>query len=144
FKKKYPDSLLARDAAVIYGNVLLSQAHPAEAISVLEKERDPVRSDLELALGKAYAATNQTNKAALAFKAVYYKMPTSSEGDAAGTELRKLGVVAVSPAERRARADLLMKGRRYEDAVTEYRELASEVPPADRPAMELALASALQ
>jgi len=144
FKKKYPESLLGRDATVIYGAALFAENRGADAIAVLEKDREPVRSDLELALGRAYAAAAQTNKAALAFKAVYYKMPTSAEGDAAGTELRKLGVVAVSLEERKIRADLLMKGRRYADAASDYRELAGEAPAGDRPALELALASALQ
>lgn len=144
FRKKYPDSLLARDAAVVYGGALLADGHAPEAIAVLEKERDPARSDLELALGRAYAAAGQTNKAAVALKSVYYKMPTSTDADAAGSELRKLGVVAVSPAERRTRADLLMKGRRYADAADEYRALSGEVPAAAQPELELALASALQ
>jgi soluble lytic murein transglycosylase len=144
FQKKYPDSLLQRDAAVIYGSALLAEGRSADAITALEKERDPARSDLELVLGRAYAATGQSNKAALAFKNVYYKMPTSTDADAAGNELKKLPTVAVSPDERRVRADLLIKGRRYADAAVEYRELAGETAPADRPALELALASALQ
>jgi soluble lytic murein transglycosylase len=144
FKKKYPDSVLGRDAAVVYASALLGEGRGAETIAILEKEREPSRSDLELTLGRAYAAAEQTNKAAAALKSVYYKMPTSADADAAGTELRKLGVVAVSPEERRTRADLLMKGRRYADAASDYRELAGEVAPADRPAIELALASALQ
>ena len=37
-----------------------------------------------------------------------------------------------------------MKGRRYADAASDYRELAGEAPAGDRPALELALASALQ
>ena len=96
FEKKYPESLLGRDATVIYGAALFAENRGADAIAAGEKDREPVRSDLELAPGRAYAAAAQTNKAALAFKAVYYKMPTSAEGDAAGTELRKLGVVAVA------------------------------------------------
>jgi len=79
FQKKYPDSLLQRDAAVIYGSALLAEGRSADAITALEKERDPARSDLELVLGRAYAATGQSNKAALAFKNVYYKMPTSTD-----------------------------------------------------------------
>jgi len=45
--------------------------------------------------------------------------------------------------ERKTRADLLMKGRRYNDAATEYRDLLNQVSAADRPPIELAMADAV-
>ena len=48
-----------------------------------------------------------------------------------------------TPAQRKTRADLLMKAKRYNDAVDEYRELAGHATPEGRPAAELALADAL-
>ena len=56
FEKQYPESLLLRDARVLYGSALLAENRAKDAIAVLEKDRQPPRADLELALGKAYAA----------------------------------------------------------------------------------------
>ena len=144
FGTTYPDSLLIRDAHLSYANALLSEGRAAEAAELLEKDRLPVRSDIELAIGKAYAALGQGAKASDALGNVYYNMPTSAEADAAFTELKKLSIAnQPTPAQRKVRADLLMKARRYSDAADEYRELASHATPADRPAAELSLADAL-
>src|SRR5207244_4418150 len=67
------------------------------------------------------------------------------EADTANLELKKLASSPPVPlADRRTRADLLSKGRRYSDAANEYRDLLDEVSPADRPSVQLALATALQ
>ena len=144
FQTTYPDSLLIRDAHLSYANALLSEGRAAETAELLEKDRLPVRSDIELAIGKAYVALGQGAKASDALGNVYYNMPTSAEADAAYTELKKLSIATQpTPVQRKIRADLLMKARRYSDASDEYRELASHATPADRPAAELALADAL-
>jgi soluble lytic murein transglycosylase len=144
FEATYPDSLLIRDARLSYANALLSEGRAAEAAELLEKNRLPARSDIELAIGKAYAAIGQGAKASDALGNVYYNMPTSAEADAAYTELKKPSIATQpTPVQRKIRADLLMKARRYSEASDEYRELASHATPADRPAAELALADAL-
>jgi soluble lytic murein transglycosylase len=144
FGAAYPDSLLIRDAHLSYANALLGEGRAAETVDLLEKTRLPARSDIELAIGKAYASLGQTPKASEALSNVYYNMPTSAEADPAYAELKKLSV-ATQPtaAQRKTRADLLMKARRYGDAADEYRELASHATPADRVTLELALADAL-
>ncbi len=144
FETTYPDSLLIRDARLSYANALLSEGRAAEAAELLEKNRLPARSDIELAIGKAYAALGKSPKASEALGNVYYNMPTSAEADTAYTELKKLSIaIQPTPVQRKTRADLLMKARRYNDAADEYRELASHATPADRPAAELAMADAL-
>lgn len=144
FEATYPDSLLIRDAHLSYANALLSEGRASEAAQVLEKDRVPVRSDIELAIGKAYAAIGQPAKASEALGNLYYNIPTSADADAALAELKKLSI-ATQPtaAERKTRAELLMKAHRYGDAVDEYRELLIHAAPADRPAAELSLADAL-
>jgi soluble lytic murein transglycosylase len=143
FSKNFPDSLLVRDAHLVYANALLGEGRAQEAADLLEKDRAPVRADVELAIGRAYAAAGDNQKAASAFRNLYYNLPTSFEADVAGTELHKLGISG-SVAERRTRADLLFKARRYSDAAHDYHDLVEEVTPADRPALQLALASALE
>jgi soluble lytic murein transglycosylase len=143
FSKNFPDSLLIRDAHLVYANALLGEGRAQEAADLLEKDRAPVRADVELAIGRAYAAAGDNQKAASAFRNLYYNLPTSFEADVAGTELHKLGISG-SVAERRTRADLLFKARRYSDAAHDYHDLVEEVTPADRPALQLALASALE
>jgi soluble lytic murein transglycosylase len=144
FSATYPDSLLIRDAHLSYANALLSEKRASEAAELLEKDRLPARSDIELALGRASANLGQTAKAAEAFENVYYNMPTSPEADAAYAELKKLpSAPAATPALHKTRAELLMKAKRYNDAVDEYRDLAVHANPEARPGAELALADAL-
>ena len=144
FEASYPDSLLIRDAHVSDANALLSEGRAAEAAELLENDRRPVRSDIELAVGRAYVAMGQPAKASDALGNVYYNMPTSPDADTAYTELKKLSIAAQpSLPQLKVRADLLMKARRYGDASDAYREIAVHAVAADRPAAELALADAL-
>jgi peptidoglycan lytic transglycosylase len=149
FRSAHPDSLLIRDADLSYAQALLLENRAAEASAVLEKDRLPARSDIEFALGRAYAAQGQSTKAAEALGNVYFNMPASAEADAAYTELKKLPNIsataqpATTAAQRKTRGDLLLKAKRYGDAVNEYRELLVHTSPADRPAAELLLADAL-
>ena len=144
FEGSYPDSLLIRDAHLSYANALLSEGRATEAAELLEKDRLPARSDIELAIGRAYAALGQTAKASDAFSNIYYNMPTSVDADAANSELKKLSIATQpSAAQRKTRADLLMKAHHYIDAADEYRELAMHATPAERPALVLAMADAL-
>jgi soluble lytic murein transglycosylase len=144
FETTYPDSLLIRDAHLSYANALLGEGRASEAVELLSKDRLPVRSDIELAIGKAFASVGQTAKASEAFANVYYNIPTSGDADGADAELKKLSI-ATQPTvtQRKTRADLLMKAHRYSDAADEYRELLSQATPAERPAGELALADAM-
>ncbi len=143
FSKSFPDSLLTRDVHLVYATALLKEGRAPEAAAVLENDRAPVRSDIELAVGRAYQALAQDDKAAAAFRNLYYNLPVSPESDAAGAELRKLKISG-GLSERRTRADLLFKARRYSDASGEYRDLLDQVSAADRPTVQLALATALQ
>ncbi|HEX9111140.1 MAG TPA: transglycosylase SLT domain-containing protein [Terriglobales bacterium] len=143
FSKNFPDSLLIRDAHLSYANALLNEGRAQEAAALLESERTPVRSVVELSVGRAYLAAGEKQKAAAAFRNVFYNLPTSFEEDAAGVELRKLGISG-GVAERRTRADLLFKSRHYSEAAHDYRELLDQAGPSDRPGLQLALASALE
>ncbi|MGA2965133.1 MAG: transglycosylase SLT domain-containing protein, partial [Terriglobales bacterium] len=143
FGKTFPDSLLIRDAHLLYADALLEEGRAPEAASLLEKDRAPVRSDVEFAIGRAYEAAGRTEKAASAFRNVYFNFPNSADSDTAGAELHKLAI-AGSVAERRVRADLLFKAKHYSEAAHDYRDLVEEVGAADRPEMQLALARALE
>ena len=148
FEKQYPDSLLLRDARVLYGSALLAQNRAKDAIAVLEKDRQPSRADLELALGKAYAAAGEPAKAAEILRNLYVTMPLSEEASQADVELKQLASTTQLPPVglngRRTRADLLFKGRRFSDTAAEYRDLLSVVSPSDRPEIQIALAVALR
>jgi soluble lytic murein transglycosylase len=144
FAKTHPDSLLVRDAHVSYAGALLLEGQAAEAVTLLEQDRTPVRSDVEVALGRAYASSGQTAKAAETFENVYYTMPASADADTAYAELKKLpSVPSPTAIQLKARADGLMNRKRYAEAADEYRSLADETSPADRPSIQLALADAL-
>jgi soluble lytic murein transglycosylase len=143
FSKNFPDSLLIRDAHLVYADALLVEGRAQEAAALLEKDRAPVRSDVEFTIGRAYEAAGVNQKAATAFRNVYFNLPNSIEADAAGAELRKFGISG-DIAERRTRADLLFKARHYSEAAHDYHDLVEEVSPADRPDVQLALAGALE
>lgn len=148
FDKNYPQSLLLRDTHVLYANALLSEGRPQEAIDLLEKDRQPPRVDLELTLGRAYEAAGQNAKAVAILRNIYFNTPLSVEATQAEDELKKLSASGVVPlaslSDRRTRADLLAKGKRYIDAANEYRDLLDEVSPNDRPAIQLAMAASLR
>jgi soluble lytic murein transglycosylase len=144
FAKAHPDSLLVRDARVSYADALLLEGQSAEAVALLEQVRLPTRSDLEFALGRAYAASGQTAKATQTFENIYYTMPTSAEADAAYAELKKLpSVPTPTLSQLKTRAEGLMSRRRYAEAADEYRSLVNEAGASDRPSIQLSLADAL-
>ncbi len=148
FDKSFPRSLLVRDAQVLYAEALLANGRSKEAADLLEKNRQPVRADLEFVLGRAYVASGYPAKAAGIFRNIYYTMPLASEANEAQAELRKLaGGVTLPPislAERRTRADLLAKGKQFAEAESEYRDLLDEVSPAERPTLQLAMVEAMR
>jgi soluble lytic murein transglycosylase len=144
FSQAHPDSLLVRDAQLSYADALLLEGQAAEAVTLLEKIRGPVRSDVEFALGRAYAATSQDAKAAETLANIYYTMPTSAEADAAYAELRKLpSAPPPTVTQLRTRALALVNHKRYSDAVDAFHSLVTEATPTDRSTMQLALADAL-
>ncbi len=144
FAKAHPDSLLVRDAAVNYADALLLEGQAAEAVTLLEPIHLPLRSDLQFALGRAYAASGQTAKAAETLASIYYTMPASAEAEPAYAELKKLSS-APSPtvAQQKMRADALLNRKRYGEAADEYRSLANAASANDKPSLQLALADAL-
>src|SRR5882762_1121747 len=146
FEQKFSGSILLRDVHLTRARALLALERPADAAAILEADRLPTRADFELALGRAYADAAQPLKAAAALRAVFYGMPMASEAEEAEKELVALAgrIPPASMAERKSRAELLAKGKRYSDAVTEYRSLIGDASPQDRPVLEVALAGALR
>jgi soluble lytic murein transglycosylase len=144
FGKAHPDSLLVRDAGVSYADALLVEGQSAEAAVLLERIRQPIRADVEFTLGRAYAASGDTAKAADIFANIYYTMPANGEADAAYAELKKLpNAPPATVAQMKTRADTLVARHRYADAAEEYRSLINDVTPAERTKMQLTLADAL-
>jgi soluble lytic murein transglycosylase len=147
FDQNYPMSLLLRDVHVNYANALLADNRPQDAITLLEKDREPIRADLELVLGRAYAAAAQPAKAVEILRHLYFSLPLSFEAGVAQSELQKLastpGIPPPGFGDRRTRADLLYRAKRYADAASAYRELLPEATPADKASIQLALAESL-
>jgi soluble lytic murein transglycosylase len=130
FAEKHPDSLLIRQADLMRATSLLATSQNDEAVRLLESMRDS-KPDVELALGRAYAATGQSAKAVAVWNHIYAEMPLSQEASAAQIELLKVagqGLIS-TPAlgQRRTRAELLMKGHRYDQAADEYRGILDSI-----------------
>ena len=130
FPEKYPDSLFLRSAELMRANSLLASGQADEAVRNLESLRDS-KSDIELALGRAYEATGQTTKAVAVLTHIYADMPLSPEAPTAQLELVKIsgqGLVSTPTLEqRKTRADLLLKGHRYDLAADEYRSILDSI-----------------
>ncbi len=142
FDADYPDSVFQRDAAVLYARALSAENQPNQAIAVLEAHRQPVRSDVELALGRAYIAAGDTPHAVEVLRRVYALMPLSADADDAANSLKTVSFTATYE-ERKQRAASLLRGRRWVDAAREYRDLLADAPAADRPTLQVALGEAL-
>jgi soluble lytic murein transglycosylase len=145
FEQKYPDSLNLHDVSLLYANALIATNQGEKAAAFLEKHRQPGKADIELALGRAYAKANDAVKAAAIFHSIYFEMPTSPEADLAVTELRGLGepTPVGTFEQRRLRADLLFKARRYQDTVNELSPLLEQAPPDKMGAMQAQYGAAL-
>ncbi|HVH86026.1 MAG TPA: transglycosylase SLT domain-containing protein [Terriglobales bacterium] len=130
FAEKYPDSLFIRDAELMRASSLVATGQNDEAVRLLESMRDN-KPDVELELGRAYAASGQSAKAIAVWNHIYAEIPLSQEASAAQIELLKVaseGLVSIPTlAQRQTRAELLMKGRRYDQAVEEYRAILDSV-----------------
>jgi soluble lytic murein transglycosylase len=148
FDKAYPDSLLYRDAHVTYANALVADGRAQEAVELLEHDRQPIRADLELALGRAYEVAGQPAEALRIFRNLYFTMPLTWEAIQAEGDLKKLAATPETQppsfAERRTRAELLAKGKQYNDAANDYRGLLNDAGPENRVAIQLAMADALR
>ena len=145
FDQRYPDSLNQHDAAMLYAGALASSGEPQKAAAYLEKHRQPVRADLELALAKAYEGAGEKEKAQQILRRLYFEMPASPEADAAVQELRTLGEAQPvgSFEQRRTRSELLLKARRFQDAVSELSPLVELSPPDKMVSMQAQFGTAL-
>jgi soluble lytic murein transglycosylase len=148
FDRNFPGSLLIRDVHVLYANALITDNRAKEAVALLENDREPIRADLELSLGRAYAAAGDPAKAVAVLRHLYFTLPLSFEAAVAETELQKLAATpSISPpsfGDRKNRADMLAHAKRYPEAVDAYRGLLNEATPTDRPSIQLSLADSLR
>src|SRR5947209_12856195 len=130
FEKRFPDSVLHRDAALVRADALISTGEAATAIKTLEPLRPLNRPDVELSVGKAYAAAGNRQQALATLAHVYTDYPTSSLANDALDQLRKLSpsdpLATVSLQQRIARTDLLYKAHRYTEAADELRTLLNQ------------------
>jgi soluble lytic murein transglycosylase len=144
FAKAHPDSLLVRDAEATQASAWLTEGQSSDAITLLERIRLPIRPDVELGLGRAYADAGQNPKASEIFGNIYYTMPATAEADAAFAEMSKLpGSPSPTVSQLTTRADGLIAHHRYAEAADEFRILVNQVSPPDRIKMQLTLADAL-
>lgn len=146
FGTRYPDSVYANDAMLTYAKALLATNRPGEAVQVLA-HREGGGSEAEYLLGKAYVQNGQSRTGAEILRRVYYEYPTSSQADAAESDLKKIPEAALLPAvtfgEREHRADGLYKGRRWAPAAEEYKAMLAVAPAGQQSQVNIQLANAL-
>lgn len=144
FEKRYPESLFRRDAALLQARALISAGSVDIAIERLEAHRSPARPDIELALGQAYRAAGKNDQAITALRQVHFQMPLSGEASEAASGLASLGALdSTSPELRKLRTDLLVRGKRYPQAIKELKALIESQPATSAGPYQVALAHAL-
>jgi soluble lytic murein transglycosylase len=145
FGARYPDSVYANDSMLAYAKALLATNRPTEAIQALaHHDGGP---EAEYLLGKAYVQNGQSRSGAEVLRRVYYSYPTSSQADAAASDLKKIpeaqSLPAVTYAEREHRADALYKGRRWAPAAEEYKAMVLLAPAGQQSQVNIQLANSL-
>jgi soluble lytic murein transglycosylase len=145
FDSKYPDSIHLHDVMLLHANALVASGKPEQAIAYLENHRTPVAPDTEFALAGAYQTEGMKEKAAETLRRIYFEMPISEQAGLAALMLQSRGESppAGSFDQRYTRAELLMKARRYTDAVSEWSSLAEQAPPDKMLAVQTQFATAL-
>ncbi|HMF90485.1 MAG TPA: transglycosylase SLT domain-containing protein [Candidatus Angelobacter sp.] len=144
FEQKYPDSLNLHDVQVLYSSALVA-GEPQRAVAYLEKRRQPDQPDLQLLLARAYLAADEKSKAKEVFRHLYFELPLSAEADVAATELKSLAEPRPTGGfeQRHMRAEALLKGKRYQDAVSELSLLVEQAPTDKLTDLQLDYGSAL-
>lgn len=145
YEQKYPDSLNLHDALLLHAGALVANGKADQAIAELEKHRAPVNPETEFALATAYKAAGMQQKATEILRRIYFEMPISEQAGLAALTLQSQGEKqpAGSFDQRRTRAALLMKARRFQDAASDLSSLIEQTPPEKMPAMQVEFATAL-
>jgi len=145
FDQKYPDSPVQRQVTLLYAGALVAGNRGEQAIAYLEKHRIPTNPETEMALASAYQAEGVKEKAAEIFRRIYFEMPISDQAGAASLALQGLGEAAPRGTfeQRHTRADLLLKARRFQDAVNELSPLLEQAPAEKLVSMRVEYAAAL-
>lgn len=145
FERKYPDSLFLHETTLLYAQALMAMGSSQTAIAYLEKHRQPLHPDVELALANAYRSIGQNAKAVEILRQIYFDEPLASEADNAAQELRNLGEVRPKGSfeQYHARAQALLKSKHYSQAASELSALVEQAPPALLQPVELEFATAL-
>ena len=132
------------DVVLLYGNALVATGKSGEAVTFFEKHRTPLSADVEYALASAYQAEGMKDQATETLRKIYCEMPNTIRlrsqqwrpepgRDAAFRQLE----------QHYTRAELLMKARRYNDAVAELSSLTEQAPPERMPLVQTQFAAAL-
>ncbi len=130
FATKYPDSIFVDRMPVMIANLSLQQNDPTTALNVLQAhatEAAAKHADFQLALARAQQMSGNVEEASRLYRHIFLGFPLSNEGAQAKAQLAILGATPpLTAAERRAHADALYAGGRYNDAGDEYRALAND------------------
>jgi soluble lytic murein transglycosylase len=135
FATRFPQSGLRWPALELGAGAWLDAKRPQDAIDALIAEPEVrTRPALALLLARAYQQANRLEDAARAFQEVYCAFPMAPQAQAATDSLEtlrtQLGSSFPIPTYeiRTARADMLFKATRYEDALKEFEVLREAEP----------------
>jgi soluble lytic murein transglycosylase len=135
FATRFPQSGLRWQALELGAGAWLDAQRPQDAIDALTAEPEVrTRPTLALLLAQAYQQANRPHEAARAFQEIYFAFPMSPQAQAAADSLEtlraQLGSTYPIPTDeiRTARAGILFKAARYEDALKEFEGLCEAEP----------------
>lgn len=122
FSKRYPESIFAAGAPVLLANAYLQQNNAQGALAILTPLASSAaanRTDVRLAMAKAYQAHGDTSSAANLYRGLYLKNPLSLEAGTARAQLQAMGI-GLTVGERKQHADALFNAKHYAEAQAEY------------------------
>jgi len=129
YTDRYPDSIFDEQAPELEASILLALGRVADARQVLAAAQGLAAEDrtgFQLVQGEVALTLNESSAAERIFKEILIAHPLSGEAQQARAKLAAMGVeLSLSAAERRSLADAYYGGKRFNDAVEQYRLLAN-------------------
>lgn len=125
--RDFPDSLRARDAAMLWANGALQNGQADKIPAFLKNWSDKNDGDALLLTAKAYEAQNNSEQAVVFYRRAYFYAPTIAASKEAETKLTALNqrLAPQTAEEAKIRADEFYDAKNYADAANAYTDLLS-------------------
>ncbi len=135
----FPNSLRAREAALLWANNALVSGQADKISNVLKDLNDRNDADSLLLTAKSYETQNNQTQAIAFYRKIYFYAPVSAASKEAETKLTALGqsLAPLTAEEIKSRADSFYEAKNYADAANAYTTLLTSFQNANVPQINL-------